>query len=171
VVRKVGRARNTRQPLRVQPLLAQMEVAQDRFGMREERIRRRERRREDTQLASLDESAESHLLFRVTFPEDLQEEDALDAVHTPRLLLERLQYGQEDGPQSLVEVLIRRLQPVRVPVTALREQEDALRVSRNPEPLAQHRLALGLDAWFRRARKVRSGSLALHACRIAERWA
>src|SRR5579859_6116178 len=92
----------------------------------------------------------------MTLPEELEEEDAFDAVDASGMLLERCQYGREDGPQSLVEILIRRLQPVRVPVAALREQENALRVSRNAEPFAQHRLALGalLDACSRRTPKV-----------------
>src|SRR5882672_11410094 len=97
----------------------------------------------------------------MTLPEDLEEEDALDAVDASGMLLECLQYGREDGPQSLVEILIRCLEPVGIPVAALREQENALGVSRNTEPVAQQRLALGalLDACSRRARNVRRGFL------------
>jgi hypothetical protein len=134
VVWKIGGARNAREPLSAQPLLAQMEVAEDRFGMRKERIGGSERRREDAKLAPLEERAQSCLLFGMPLPENLQEEDALDAIDPQRILLERREDAREDGLQSRVEVLIRRLQPVGVPMTALGEHEDMPGILRNAEP-------------------------------------
>jgi hypothetical protein len=154
-VGEVGEPRLLGHAVGAQPFLPHQEVTQDRFRRGQQRVGGGDAAAGQAQASLIDQGPHRILFLRAVLPVHPQEEDALDRVHPPRVVQQLVEGAVEVGPDKPAEVLLRRQQPVRVPVAGLREEDDTLGVIGDAETPAQGLLAF--SRWRLRRRPVDGG--------------
>jgi hypothetical protein len=106
VVGEVGDSGRVGQAVGAKPLMAELEIAKNGLVMRQQRVRGGERGREQSQPPALEQLAQLGAGPRMPFPEELEEEQTLDAVDALRISPQRLENQGEDRLDSSGEVFL-----------------------------------------------------------------